>query len=340
MKISNIIQESFQGDKVLQDPRLVKGIGLHFSTDHTVPGDLRPRYGRRPDIRPGRQAEDKKRQDDWDQRVAQMFVAAMDEWDAEARKRKMVYNVQPGQYDQWMAGVYAAGGTSWEDLEARAPRALYDFNLLTRKKKIDPRHADIYGYNSVAKLERYVDVHYDRIRDELRQDAELERLAREAQAIKLADNDKYLLLAVVNRGAACKYGKGTRWCTSSTSSERYFRQYSEDSPLFILLDKQDGEKYQWHFTSNQFMDPADNRARPDKIRQQYPDLLQDLLQGIANNAQEWDKAPWDPPLSDYYGYKTAAGAIEKIKQSLAQPGGWRSFYDYFKGPIPGQGDQS
>lgn len=329
MKILSIIQESFQGEKVLQDPRLVRGIALHFSMDHTVSPQLRAQMGRRPDVRGERQAEDKKRQDAWDQRVAEMFVRVLDQWDERARKRKMAYNVQPGQYDQWMARVYAAGGTSWEDLEARAPAALYGLNLLTRKKKIDARHADVNRYISVSQLERYLDTHYSRVLDDLRKDDELERLSRDAQAIKLADTDQYLLLAVVNRGAACKYGKGTRWCTSSISSDNYFKRYQEDSPLFILLDKQNGEKYQWHFTSNQFMDAADSRASPEKIRRQYPELQRDLLQGIAANADAWNSADWNPPLVQHYGYQTAAGAIDEIKKSLASQG-WRSLGEFFR----------
>lgn len=338
MKIFDIFLESFQGEKVLSNPDLVRMIGTHMSVDHTLPHDIRTKIIRRPDIRPDRQEEDKKRQEAWDRRATEIFIEAMDQWAERARSQGMVYNVQPGQYDQWMARRYAAGGTSWEDLDSRAPAALYDLNLLTRKRKIDPRHADVNGYRSVAELEQYIDTHYSKQRDELRKDDELERLAREAMAIKLADNEDYLLLAVVNRGAACKYGKGTRWCTSSTSSASYYNRYQEDSPLFILLDKKrEGEKYQWHFTSHQFMDPADRTVEPRKIRSQYPNLLNDLVNGITANAELWRTAPWNPKLSPHYGYNTPEGAVQQIKDNVAQTR-WRSFHNYFAGPIPDQQD--
>lgn len=328
MKISNVLLETFQGEKILKDPRLVKMIAVHFRNDHTIDPSVRARLAKK--------ARESGQKTIPDEMIAQWFVDALDKMDQNARARKRPFAPQAGQYDQWLGRVYAAGGTSWEDIESRAPQALYDLNLLTRKRKIDSRHADVNRYASVSSLERVVDAHYARVRDELRQDDELEALARDAQAIKLADNEDYLLLAVVNRGAACKYGKGTRWCTSSISSDNYYRRYQEDSPLFILLDKKrEGEKYQWHFTSNQFMNPSDVRPDPDTIRQQYPNLLKDLLTGIQANTAEWDSAPWQPPLEKNYGYDTAAGAIEQIKKNVGTQG-WRSMRDYFIGPQPQQ----
>jgi hypothetical protein len=59
------------------------------------------------------------------------------------------------------------------------------------------------------------------------------------------------------------YGRGTRWCTAAENNNRFDYYYEEDDPLFIFLPKQpkyNGEKYQIHFGSNQFMDEKDGRT--------------------------------------------------------------------------------
>jgi len=86
----------------------------------------------------------------------------------------------------------------------------------------------------------------------------------------------------LGKDAACFYGgsyqepgKGeTRWCTSSPGLT-WFDRYIKDGPLYVVIpnsgmkytsDKEYGEvsglpayRYQFHFPSNQFMDPADRQ---------------------------------------------------------------------------------
>ena len=63
--------------------------------------------------------------------------------------------------------------------------------------------------------------------------------------------------------ASCKLGRGTNWCTATTSSSSYYDQYSENGNLYVVFVKDGHEeatgdsKYQFHFESGQFMDSAD-----------------------------------------------------------------------------------
>ena len=46
--------------------------------------------------------------------------------------------------------------------------------------------------------------------------------------------------------ASCYWGKGTSWDTAHRiQGERYFDYYSNMSPLYIFVNKQTGEKYQY-----------------------------------------------------------------------------------------------
>jgi len=57
-------------------------------------------------------------------------------------------------------------------------------------------------------------------------------------------------------GAACELGSGTSWCTATGNTKQWFDRYAKDGPLYIFIGP-DGEKYQFHWESNQFMDKND-----------------------------------------------------------------------------------
>ena len=77
--------------------------------------------------------------------------------------------------------------------------------------------------------------------------------------------------------AACYYGQGTRWCTAATQGRNYYQNYARQGKLYILLPQQpqyDGEKYQLHFASGQFMDEEDEPVSiDDLLTVRFPELL-------------------------------------------------------------------
>ena len=91
-------------------------------------------------------------------------------------------------------------------------------------------------------------------------DPEEKKEADKGTSKTVFENDKVRIVIPEDQTAACYYGQGTRWCTAAKTSSNYFNHYSKDGPLYILLPKQpkhDGEKYQLHFESEQFMDEND-----------------------------------------------------------------------------------
>jgi hypothetical protein len=63
--------------------------------------------------------------------------------------------------------------------------------------------------------------------------------------------------------ASCELGRGTKWCTAAEKNNM-FDQYSDKGPLYVWRDK-NGEKYQFHFETAQFMDAKDHTI-DDKTR--------------------------------------------------------------------------
>lgn len=56
---------------------------------------------------------------------------------------------------------------------------------------------------------------------------------------------------------SCDLGSGTEWCTASGKRDTYYRDYIAKGPLYIIINRQTGEKYQISYEAGQFMDKND-----------------------------------------------------------------------------------
>ena len=157
------------------------------------------------------------------------------------------------EYTVFLAKMYAQGGwgAKIEDLESKVKPALEKFHLLKLKKKIPAPRNDIMRYSDLADFVAVVDEYPD---------PEEKKQVDKGTAKTVFENDSVRIVVPEDQNAACYYGQGTRWCTAAKTSTNYFNHYSKDGKLYILLPKQpkhEGEKYQLHFPSEQFMDEND-----------------------------------------------------------------------------------
>ena len=70
-----------------------------------------------------------------------------------------------------------------------------------------------------------------------------------------ADGD---LRVPFTRGASCRLGRGTRWCTASTSDRNAFDDYSTKGPLLVWRGFESGKRFQFHLREPNFQD-EDNK---------------------------------------------------------------------------------
>lgn len=108
-------------------------------------------------------------------------------------------------------------------------------------------------------------------------DAEEEMKGLEKEVEKVYDSENYLILIPKTEEASCAYGRQTRWCTASTGSYNYFNQYNREGPLYIIIDKKNNEKFQFHFQSNQFMDKNDKRLNLKEFFENHTEVLRPLF---------------------------------------------------------------
>lgn len=188
------------------------------------------------------------------------------------------------EYVQWMVRRYADANNliKFEDYLAQLPQYLAKFHKLKQRRMIDNPRNDINRYNNVADFMNVIDEYPD---PERRQSS----VEVKGKAKTFYEDNDLRIIVPEDQAAACYYGQGTRWCTAATMGLNYFNQYNSQGPLYIVIPKRpeyNGEKYQFSFAYDQFMDERD-RSIDDEIgrelAQKYPQLYKIFNKEIKKN---------------------------------------------------------
>ena len=178
-------------------------------------------------------------------------------------------------YTPWLARMYSKGGLKIEDLNRNQLLSLYD--IAKSRRMLKPEHKDINSFKTYKQFEDAM-VTYDLEAIENTLDKEEEK----GQATKVYDDENVTVIVPEDEAAACRYGRGTRWCTAATRGENYFNTYNRQGRMYILLPKNPiraGEKYQLHFQSNQYMDEDDDPVNVyNLLTTRFPNLVNFFLE--------------------------------------------------------------
>ncbi len=148
------------------------------------------------------------------------------------------------------------------------------FNKAKNKPSF-PHSKDINQYKTTAQLYDVVKTYKP---EDLKQ-SKTELLGSEKDVQKVFENEKWLVLIPKTYQASCRFGKGTQWCTATENTDNYYKQYSGQGPLYIVINKQNKEeKYQIHFESMQFMDIED---RPFDLDEAFDKDLKEVFSAEA-----------------------------------------------------------
>lgn len=128
------------------------------------------------------------------------------------------------------------------------------------KQKLDVK--DINQYKSVSDLFAAIKPIKDAIESgvDIRSDNQKRKAAARASGDidVVFESNGWKLLHPKTKDAACLLGKGTEWCTATRSDNNMFDQYNENGPMYVLVSP-DGNKWQFHNDSHQFMNTADKQ---------------------------------------------------------------------------------
>jgi hypothetical protein len=163
------------------------------------------------------------------------------------------------EYVQWLTKVYANQGIKLEDIISRGNSALKMYHEFKVKKILPAEYRDI-GRIDFAGLEDIAQNLDLRNALAAKEEQDAAKTMSKGDAYTAFENEAVRIIVPHDEDAACYYGQGTRWCTAARENNR-FEQYARDGQMYILLPKRpdyEGEKYQLHFPSGQFMDEGDN----------------------------------------------------------------------------------
>jgi len=168
------------------------------------------------------------------------------------------------KYTQALARMYANGLIKWEDVGSTMRDYLTKFTKLALKKKLKPEHTDFNRFKSLKDFYDAVDTYPDPEEDQEVKD--------KGEAKEVFNNEEVRIIRPDNEQAACYYGQGTRWCTAARD-HNMFDRYNNDGPMYIILPKNpkhDGEKYQFHPMSDQYMNEKDDPVYPQVLLNRFP----------------------------------------------------------------------
>lgn len=140
----------------------------------------------------------------------------------------------------------------------------------------------------------------------------------EEKGLKEIYNDNEWIIGIPTTFESSKpFGQYTNWCTTSSGGS-YYNGYLDryGGEYYILLNKNDGALYQFHFESNQFMDERDHSIDMDKFTAENGKIAKFLYEYKTKNG------------------KTEAENINQLKEKfvklLKNPEQLRKeiFYDY------------
>ena len=141
--------------------------------------------------------------------------------------------------------------------------ALDRFERLVSRQMISGNDADLNRFKSIAELIDFV-YEYDENDIFRRTTGEWSKAIKNAKndIKKFYEDDTWLVVIPLSMDAACYWGSDTEWCTATRNEEdNYFNRYNDEGPLIILINKENGEKYQFHFESDSFMDKKDTKIQ-------------------------------------------------------------------------------
>jgi hypothetical protein len=213
------------------------------------------------------------------------------------------------EYVQWLTKVYANQGIKLEDIISRGNSALKMYHEFKVKKILPAEYRDI-GRIDFAGLEAIAQNLDLRNALAAKEEQDAAKTVDKGEAETVFDNAEVRIVVPKNETASCYYGQGTRWCTAGRDNNMYDR-YARDGDLYILLPKKpnyEGEKYQLHFSSNQFMDEGDN----------YVDSVKDLITKRFGNLLPFFMER-EPSLKDWLVFtpdEVLEPLLEKISRAV------------------------
>jgi hypothetical protein len=173
------------------------------------------------------------------------LIVSADEHTSNLQKSKL------GKYAKWLLRLFVKNRLKTEDLY-KAKEYIPVFDKLLKSNKLTIR--DINKYRSLPAMYAVVKPYLDR---PAISNTEAIRITKQNEAEKLYEDGIFTVIYPKTRAASCLYGSNTEWCTAARKYNN-FSHYNEQGKLYIIINRINGRKYQFHFETNSYCDETDD----------------------------------------------------------------------------------
>ena len=168
------------------------------------------------------------------------------------------------KYLQWVLRQHLKEDVKPEEHEA-IRTALFNFDETKSHMPVEDR--DINRHKTLDDLIAKVAPHAHKVSGRKEDQAK-----KDAGSTLIYENPSLSVRELHTHAAACLYGANTKWCTAAKDYPRTFQEYHKKGPMYVVINKKTGAKFQWHPYSRQFADAKDRNLGPPEIIQKFPSL--------------------------------------------------------------------
>jgi hypothetical protein len=173
---------------------------------------------------------------------------------------------------QWLLDTFLKGAWIPEDgYKATNMLAVYD----RVKSRLPVEQRDLRYFKDFPSL--FVAIQPFEYQQSKRAIDKVQDEAMHQQAEVIYNGSDYKVIVPKTKEAACYFGVHTQWCTAATDSYNAFDTYNRSGPLYIILDKKNNRRWQFHLETEQFMDETDSPIEKRSFARQHPKVLEILL---------------------------------------------------------------
>lgn len=243
-------------------------------------------------------------------------VAAVDAIEAETPAERIVYYIsqfdptQNKQNTQWLVVRYAQGTYHLEDL----PDVTQYLTLFEKAKKRLAKR-DINQYANIGELWQALQPFMQgqqAVSRSAERDIERMKFSARDQANIVYDSPELLIVTPLTLGASRYWGKNTKWCTTVEDGHQ-FKRYTSQGPLFIILDKANNRRWQFHFETGQFMNELDQRVPIGDVVAKFPVIVQAIGEvRFASQVKELGLSYFSRPTIDRLPPEVVYASVKSI----------------------------
>jgi len=171
------------------------------------------------------------------------------------------------KYTKWIVARFVDpnGGIRFVEDLSKLTEPMTRYARLTQSGAIPANNRDINQFKDMTSFLNLMDQYAEKKTGNEMKSEEEQALIKSGQAVLYKDTGKFKIVIPKTEEAAKYYGEGTKWCTAGDNNNR-FDYYNKFGPLYDIIFRGSGVKWQFHFETAQFMDEQDEPLDPDLVK--------------------------------------------------------------------------